>query len=94
MGRKCCVWHCKSGYDSESDSEKKKPDYEPVPIYAFPVNEEEKKNVWCDRLPKSTVNKETNVTWQKTLKTLRGGCAHGQDLQPRKTSPTTRLLAQ
>ena len=39
MGRKCCVWHCKSGYDSE----KKKPDYEPVPIYAFPVNEEEKK---------------------------------------------------
>ena len=62
MGRKCCVWHCKSGYDSESDSEKKKPDYEPVPIYAFPVNEEEK-NVWCDGLPKSTVNKETDVTW-------------------------------
>ena len=66
MGRKCCVWHCKSGYDSE----KKKPDYEPVPIYAFPVNEEEKKNVWCDRLPKSPVNKEKDVTWLRVCRKL------------------------
>lgn len=51
MGKKCCVFGCKTGYSSEKASEKDKQ----ISVYRFPTDESERK-AWISAIPNANLS--------------------------------------